>query len=247
MDTTTGLGGQTAGFYRCAANDYTYLLSTPTTVADFIAPTNTRASMRPPGSGYYMPDANGRYFIGTISTSNCVTRWGTQDVLSPNIYGSVQSPMADTFLFTSSSMPATFVPIASDVDSGVVYDWGTLVFDGVSSMPSPQTTNGTSAQQLLNLNNSASFRRYNPVLGVPILSNNSLYPLFTEVLNKGALGVETTSSTSSTNAQIDQYSNYNDANKKFILLDGRYHRFSYNLGGEGVWRESHAWCVQEAE
>jgi hypothetical protein len=238
-------GGQLPGYYRCPQNpSSTNNLTPPTTVADLVAPTNTRAQIPYVGANpqfyNYMSSA---YFIGTISTSNCVSRWGSQDPLSSDITNH-NAVFSDSFIRTSdvSVYPATFAAVASDYDSGVVYDWGTYAFDGIIGIAQGNATSGFFSSDMTTTL-AATYPRFILPLGVPINSAGSTYRTMLDLIYNGSLGSSGFGTGSDATAAVIT----DTGSIRFLLSEGRNHRFAQTLHPDYTTNRYTAWCVVEAD
>jgi hypothetical protein len=239
-------GGQLPGYYRCANGvNSSSVLTPPTTVTDLLDPTNTRAQIPYVGANpqfyNYMSAA---YFIGTISTSNCVSRWGTQDPVVASGIDSANTPFSDSFIRTNdlASFPATFAPVVSDYDSGVVYDWGTYAFDGIIGIAQGNATSGYFGTNMTTTL-AATYPRYILPLGLPVNSAGSTYRTMLDLIYNGVLGSNGFGSGSNAFA----YHVYDSNNTRYVMRESSYHRYSYNLHADYNTSRFGAWCALEAE
>jgi hypothetical protein len=240
-------GGQLPGYYRCASGPSlgsTSLLPAPNTVSELLAPTNTRAQIPYVGSAPQLNNySSNAYFIGTISTSNCVSRWGSQDPVAAG--GSNRNTaFSDSVIRTNdlASFPATFAPVASDYDSGVIYDWGSYAFDGITGIAQGNSTSGYFTQSDTTTM-AASFPRFILPLGVPINSAASTYRTMLDLIYNGTLG----SSGFGTGNNAESYHIYDTGTTRFQIIEGNSHRYSYTIQGDWTTPRIGAWCALEAE
>lgn len=242
-----GIGGQLPGFQRCASGNSSSMLALPTTIADLVSPTNTRAGIVPSGysGGYnYLNPMTAPYYIGTSSTANCVSRWGSQDpVASSRVEPSQNTVLVDSFIRTNAvtATPATYAPVASDYDSGVVYDWGSYVFDGIIG-PAIGTSNNGVYSFWFNTS-FAPYTRFILPMGLAQIPPNTAYKPISELVYNGVLG---------TNAIFgDSNAGYHTAISltatRYFATEGDFHRFSMAVQADGSSTRYHAWCAVEAE
>jgi hypothetical protein len=193
------------------------------------------------------------YFIGTASTSKCVSRWGSQDILSR---GGRNAPwLADMFVRvnSTSSYPVQLAPAPSDYDAGTVFDWGSFQFNGVmgpnwcsTSAPYSGCTS-TSYDVSVSLTNSVLPYVSNFVyaMGVPYVAVNSVYATFSQAVASGALGGSAYGVGNNAFARL-----YDNGFTRYQMNMGTDHRFSYSVftGGSGNTQNTGtAWCAVEAE
>lgn len=239
------LGGQLPGFSRCDNSSEASRLLAPTTLSDLLAVTNTRTQLND-GSYPILNTMSYGYFIGTTSTSNCVSRWGAQDPIGIDIYDRHHTIFSDTFLRTNSmaTFPPTFAPVASDYDSGVGYDWGNYQFDGTTSGPAIGASGDTYKSFALGITNMSMFPKFILPMGVPLV--NTVYGSYkntSDLIYNGALGANAFNG--SQNAVITV--TFNGSATKYIMNDGYKHRFSYTIRQDGAHGSNNVWCVVEAE
>ena len=248
-DSITGLGGQKPGYYRCASSGSSNWLTPPTTLAELLDPANTRAQI-PVSVGInpnilnYMTHP---YFIGTISTSNCVSRWGVQDPVAPNILDIGNVILSDSFVRTNAltTNPPTYAPVASDFDSGVVYDWGAMALDNITGPSLYAAGNQYPTQSLSGSTVTTTWPRYIGPLGLPLAQNNSIYKLTSELISNSVMG-----SNSYNGAQNAVVFHFTDTTSlRFLIIEGMAHRFSYGIHPDsgGANSRFHLWCAVEAE
>jgi hypothetical protein len=241
-------GGQLDGYYRCPqspSSGNSNLLPIPATIADLLSPTNTRAQVPYVGTDpqiyNYMSNA---YFIGTISTSNCVSRWGSQDPVASGRFDR-NTVLSDSFIRTNdvNIYPATYAPVTSDYDSGVVYDWGTYVLDGITGMSQGSYATATDSVTNMTTTFAASFPRFILPMGLPINSASSTYRTMLDLIYNGALG---SSGFGTGNDAVAGHA-YNTYSTRFVMVEGQSHRFSYTIHPDGTTPRFGAWCAVEAE
>jgi hypothetical protein len=193
------------------------------------------------------------YFIGTDSTSKCVSRWGSQDIISR---GSRNAPwLADMFVRSNStsSYPIQLTPAPSDYDAGVVFEWGSFQFNGVmgpnwcSSSAPYSGCSSTSYDVGLSLSNALLPYVNNFVysLGVPYVAVNSVYNTFSQAVASGALGAADYGVGSNARTRLND-----SGGTRYQMNMGGTHRFSYSIfqGGAGSTQNTGtAWCAVEAE
>jgi hypothetical protein len=213
---------------------------------------NTRASIMYNATDWFNVEG-AAYFIGTASTSKCVSRWGSQDIL---FRGGRNAPwLADMFVRTNatSSYPLQLAPAPSDYDAGAVFDWGSFQFNGVmgpnwcsNSVPYSGCTS-TTYDVSVSLTNSVLPYASNFVyaMGVPYISVNSVYATFSQAVASGALGASAYGVGNNAYNRI-----YDNGFTRYQMNMGADHRFSFSIftGGSGNTQNTgSAWCAVEAE
>lgn len=236
---STGEGGQLPGFQRCArytTPNSTHLLPAPASFADFVAATNTRAQIFTT-QGYNQNSLS--YFIGTTSTANCVSRWGSQD---PVFNGEVgNAVLSDSF--SNSAGWGTYTPIASDYDSGVLADWGSYIFDGNIGLKIGLSGGGAYTMSL-NPANLTGYSRYIAPMGLVLKTDNPIYTPLSTVHFNGSLGPNAFNG--APNASV--LHNFVTPLNTFYMAEGYYHRFSYKLQtAVSTLYSNSVWCAVEAE
>lgn len=213
---------------------------------------NTRSSMMYGGTNWFNTEGVG-YFIGTASTSKCVSRWGSQDIISRN---SRNAPwLADMFVRTNatSAYPMQFAPAPSDYDAGAVFDWGSFQFNGVmgpnwcsTSAPYTGCANTNYDVGVLLTNSFLPYvNNFVYAMGVPHVAVNSVYNSFSQAVASGALGSAAYGVGSNAQTRL-----YDKGGTRYQMNLGLRNRFSYSvfLGGTGsTLNTGSAWCAVEAE
>ncbi|MBL7543703.1 MAG: fibronectin type III domain-containing protein [Bdellovibrionaceae bacterium] len=238
-------GGQLPGYRRCASGSAASMLTLPTTVADVVAPTNYRSQMftaYTPGILNYM---NSPYFIGTPATENCVSRWGAQDPISHTSFDGNNTVMADTFVRTNiGTNPPVFSPVASDSDSGVIYDWGNYQFDGVTSGLTQYDSATFFKSTAINSTTMTTLPKYILTMGLALINSSfSAYRNSSDLIYNGTLGPSAFNGGS--NATLTHV--YDATTARYTMMEGTKNRFSYTIHPDISSTRIKVWCAVEAE
>ncbi|MCK6598086.1 MAG: hypothetical protein L6Q37_06950, partial [Bdellovibrionaceae bacterium] len=220
-------GGQLPGYRRCASGSAASMLTLPTTVAEVIDSSNYRSQMftaYTPGILNYM---NSPYFIGTPATENCISRWGAQDPISHTLFDGNNTIFADTFIRTNiGTNPPAYSPVASDSDSGVVYDWGNYQFDGVTSGLTLYDSATFYKSVSINSTNMATYPKYILTMGLALINSSfSAYRNSSDLVYNGALGPSAFNGGG--NATLAHV--YDATTARYTMMEGTHSsRFSFN-------------------
>lgn len=242
---TLSTGGQLPGYRRCASGSSGNMLALPNTVDDVISASNFRSQMftaYTPGILNYM---NAPYFIGTPATENCVSRWGAQDPISHTSFDGNNTVFADTFVRTNiGTNPPTFAPVASDSDSGVVYDWGNYQFDGLTSGLSLYDSATFFKSVSINSSTMTSYPKYILTMGLALINTSfSAYRNSSDLIFNGTLGPSAFNGGS--NATLAHV--YDASTARYTMMEGTKNRFSYTIHPDYSSSRIKVWCAVEAE